>query len=250
MTKQSGLGQRLYIQGFDVSGDVGSYTMRSSAAVLDVTGIDKNAHERIHGIRDGEVSFNCWFNNASDETFDLLDSLPDTNVLAMILTSTTAGQPAFALTAKQVNYDWNRGADGSLAGTVQLLGASGVPLEYATLLAASKTHASATDEVGIDAGAQSTSGAIGFLQHFSAASGTVEYDLEDSSNSTNGTDGAWANLGAFTDVATPYAPTAQRIVVAGTVERWVRVSTNGTFTDAQFAAAFRRLRSTDYDASA
>ena len=245
--KQSGLGMKLYLQGMDMSGDVGAIsTMRSSVAVLDVTPIDKTAHERLPGLRDGEITFNVFFNNADDETHDALAALPTTDVLCMVLTGTTRGDPVICLTAKQVNYDWQRGADGSMLGTVQLLAASGVPLEYGLLLAARTTHASATDETGIDFGAQTVAGAIGYLQHFSAASGTVE----DSSDSTNGVDGSWANLGAFSDVATPYAPIAQRIEISGTVERWVRASTNGIFTNAVFAMAFRRLRATDYDAAA
>lgn len=251
MAKSSGLGMRLYLQGLDMSGDVGAIsTMRSSVAVIDVTDITLSAYQRIAGLRDGEITFNVFFNNATGETHDALAALPTTDVLCMVLTSTTAGQPVICLTAKQINYDWTRNADGSMLGTVQLLAATGVPLEYGLLLAAKGTHASADDETGIDFGAQTTAGAIGYLQHFSAASGTVEYDLEDSSDSTNGADGTWANLGAFSDVATPYAPIAQRIEISGTVERWVRASTNGTFTDASFAMAFRRLRATDYDAAA
>lgn len=251
MAKTSGLGQRLYLHGFDISGDVGAInTIRSSVNPLDVTGIDKDAMERIHGLRDGEITFNVFFNTATDQEHDALSSLPTTDVLCMVLTGTTAGDPVFCLTAKQINYDWTRNADGSMQGSVQLLAATGVPLEYAELLTAKVTHASADDETGIDFGAQTTAGAVGFLQHFDADSGTVEYDLEDSSDSTTGADGSWANLGAFTDVATPYAQTAQRIEIQGTVERWVRASTNGTFTNADFAMAFRRLRATDYDANA
>ena len=251
MAKSSGLGMRLYLQGLDISGDVGAIgTIRSSMAAIDVTGIDKSAVERIAGMRDGEITFSVFFNSAVGETHDALAALPTTDVLAMVLTGTTRGDPVFCLTAKQVNYDWSRNADGSMQGTVQLLAAAGVPIEYGSLLVAKTTHASATDETGIDAGAQSTYGAIGFLQHFSAASGTVEYDLEDSADSTNGVDGVWANLGAFSDVVTPYAAIAQRIAISGTVERWTRASTNGTFTNAVLAMAIRRLRSADYDAAA
>jgi len=241
---------RLYLQGHDLSGDIGAInTIRSTVAALDVTGIDKDAVERIPGMRDGEISFNVWFNPATGESHEYLSTLPTADVLAMVLTSTTAGQPVICMIAKQVNYDWSRNADGSMQGAVQLLSTSGVPLEYGLLLAPLTTHASAADETGIDFGAQTTAGAVGFLQHFAAASGTVEYDLEDSANSTNGVDGTWANLGAFADVATPYAPIAQRIEVQGDVERWVRASTNGTFVNADFAMAFRRLRATDYDAN-
>lgn len=257
--KKSGVGMRLYLQGLDLSGDVGAInTIRSSAAVLDVTAISSSAMERIYGLRDGEISFNVFFNDlgsanragATGSSFLSLSALPSTDVLAMVTMGTTLGDSAFCISAKQVNYDWTRNQDGSFVGTVQLLGATGVtPMEYAVLLLAKTTHASATDATGIDFGAQTTSGAVGFLQHFSAASGTVEYDIEDSSDSTNGVDGTWANLLAFSDVATPYAAIAQRVEVSGTVERWTRAATNGTFTNAVLAMALRRRASTDYDAA-
>lgn len=258
MSKQAGLGMRLYLQGLDLSGDVGAInTIRTSSAPLDVTGIDKSAMERILAKRDGEISFTCFFNDgaaanragAAGSSFYALSALPTTDVLALVLMSTTRGAVVWALTAKQINYDWQNNADGSLTGTVQLLGAAGFPLENGRLLVAKTTHASADDETGYDHGAQTTSGAVGFLQHFAAASGTVEYDIEDSSDSTDGDDGNWANLLAFSDVATPYAAIAQRVAVAGTVERWVRASTNGTFTNAVFAMALRRRQSGDFDAA-
>jgi hypothetical protein len=249
---------RLYLQGLDLSGDVGAInTIRASRSVLDVTGIDKGGIERILAIGDGEISFNTFFNDgaaanragATGSSFLALSALPTTDVIAMVLKGTTAGDAVFCLSAKQVNYDWTRGQDGSLVGTIQLLGAAGVPLEFGKLLVAKTTHASATDQTGIDFGAQTTSGAVGYLQHFSAATGTVEYDLEDSANSTNGVDGSWANLLAFSDVATPYAAIAQRVEVSGTVDRWTRASTNGTFTNAVFAMALRRREATDIDAA-
>lgn len=250
MAKKSGIGQALYLHGYDLTGDVGAVnTCAARRAALDVTALDKGAMERIYGLGDGEISFNCFFNDATGQEHDALKSLPTTDVLAMYLMGTTRGDRVATLSGKQVNYDWNRGADGSLLGTVQIIGAAGVALEWADLLKAKGTHASATDETGLDGSAQSTSGAVGYLQHFSAASGTVEYDIEDSSDSTNGIDGVWANLLAFSDVATPWARTAQRVAVAGTVERWVRASTNGTFTTAVFAMAFRRRLATDLDAA-
>ena len=68
-------------------------------------------------------------------------------------------------------------------------------------------------------------------------------------NGTNGVDGAWANLLAFSDVATPYNPIASRVAVNGTVEKWTRASTNGTFTTAVFAMGLRRRQTADVDAA-
>lgn len=245
MPKKTGLGMRLFLHGYDLSGDVGAInTIRWSGAPLDVTAIDKSAMERIIGRHDSEITFNVFFNDAALAEHSLLSTLPTTDVLALVLAGTTRGDKTFAMTAKQVNYDWTRNADGSLIGTVQLLSTGGFPMETGRLLVAKTTHASATDETALDHGAQTTSGAVGFLQHFSAATGTVEYDIEDSADNNT-----FANLLAFSDVATPYAPIAQRVAVSGTVDRYVRASTNGTFTTAVFSMGLRRRGAGDFDAA-
>ena len=240
MAKQSGLNHRFYVHGYDLSGDIAVINgAGSTSAIQEVTGLDKSAYERIYGLEDGKLSFNCFFNDASSQEHAALKALPRTDRLIMWLLGVTAGAQVACLLGKQMDYDWNRGADGALMGTVNAKG-NGYALEWALLLKVKGTHASPTDETGINYGSQTTAGAVGFLQHFSAASGTVEYDIEDSSDSTNGVDGVWANLLAFTDVATPYAPTAERVAVAGTVEKWTRASTNGTFTNAAFSIALKR----------
>lgn len=244
MAKQSGLGQRLYIEGMDVSGDVGAITgFRVSRATQDVTGLDKSAMERILALADGELGFNLFYDPDSPE-LEYLGDLPTADAQGLWLLGTTRGDPCWAIVGKVPTYDWARSADGALLGTVQLQSAAGVAPEPAELLVAKTTHESATDEDALDGGASSSSGGVGFLQHFDAASGTVEYDIEDSADNDT-----FANLLAFADVETPYDPIAERVEVAGTVERYVRASTNGTFTDAVFAMAFRRRASTDNDAA-
>jgi len=245
---------RLYIAGYDISGDVGSIeSIGSPVGELPGTGISSSAMERLFGKRDGMVDFTAYFNDDStagaEGEHTALSSLPTTDRLALVLKGTTLDDPVAALTAKQLNYDPSRNADGSLTESVQLRAAAGVALEWGNLLVAKTTHASASTETGKDDGAQTTSGAVGFLQAFDAASGTVEYDIDDSSDSTNGVDGSWATLLSFTDVAAASHPTAERVAVNGTVERWVRAVTEGTFTDADFAMAIRRRESTDVDAA-
>lgn len=255
MAKSSGIGQRLYIGGYDVSGDTGQInSIGSPINLLNVTGVDKAAFERIYGLRDGQISFTAFFNPATDAAHDALSPLPTADVLVLYLTGTTRGDPCAALTAKQIGYDGTRGADGSLTFLVDAQGTAGLFLEWGRLLVAKTTHGSATDETGIlaEGGAQTTAGAVGFLQHFGAAdpipTGTIEYDIEDSSDSTNGVDGAWANLLAFSNVATPWAEIAERVAVDGTVEKWVRASTNGAFSNADFAMGFRRRVANEVDA--
>ena len=254
MVKKSGIGQRLYVHGFDISGDVGQIDgIGSPIALLDVTSIDKSGVERIMGRRDARIAFSAFFNKAADREHLALKGLPTTDVLAVVLFGTTLGDEMAAISAKQINYDATRGGDGAFGFGVELLGSAGFPLEYGLVLVAKTTsHTSnGSDETGINFGSQTTIGAVGFLQHFedTSPSGTIEYDIEDSSDSTNGDDGSWANLLAFSDVATPWAGIAERIVAAGTVEKWTRASTNGTFTNASFSMSLRRRQTGDYDAA-
>lgn len=253
MVKQSGIGQKCYVHGFDISGDVGQLNnIGSPIGLLDVTPIDVEAMERIMGRRDADISFTAFFNKAADREHLALKDLPTTDVLAVVLFGTTVGDEMAAISAKQINYDAARAAGGAFGFGVQLLGSAGFPLEYGLLLVAkTASHTSADDETGINFGAPSASGAVGFLQHFedTSPSGTIEYDIEDSSDSGDGDDGSWANLLAFSNVATPWAGIAERVAVSATVEKWTRASTNGTFTNASFSMSLRRRVSGDYDAA-
>ena len=245
MAKKSGLGNKFYVHGHDLSGDVGAInSCETRVALLDTTSIEETQHTRLQGLSDGEISFNAFFNDATAQEHEALSGLLTIDRLVMYLTGVAAGDSVACLTAKQINYSWNRGADGALLGTIQAL-SNADPVEWAELLVAKVTHSSAADETGVNFGSQTTLGGVGFLQHFSTASGTVEYDIEDSSDSTDGDDGVWANLLAFSDVVDPWAQIAQRVEVTGTVEKWVRASTNGTFTTAVFAMAFFRGAAND-----
>jgi hypothetical protein len=61
MPKQSGLGDNLYYNGFDVSGSVMSVDKISGGpALLDTTAIKQFANARIGGVRDAGMSFTTW----------------------------------------------------------------------------------------------------------------------------------------------------------------------------------------------
>ncbi len=244
MAKRSGIGQQFYFHGVDMSGDVGSLSsMSTPRGTQDITGIDKNAHEFILTQSDGSFAWECFFNKEAGGTHLTLGALPSTDVHIMWMVGETLGDRTFCAIVKEIDYAPARNADGSLNISVTAQLSAGSPGDWCRMLASKTTHASESDETGhlVDSGGSQTSqGGVGYLQHFSAASGTVEYDLEDSLNSADGDDGDWVNLGAFEDVATPYTATAQRLEVTGDVEKYVRISTNGTFTTAVFAAAFRR----------
>ena len=124
MAKRGGLGQRLMVGGYNIGGDVGAINSASvSRGVHDNTDIEKSAHTRELLLADGSMSFAAWFDDATEALHDALGGLPTTDQLVLWATGASVGDPALILTGKQINYDWQRAADGSLAGTVDLLNA-------------------------------------------------------------------------------------------------------------------------------
>ena len=245
MAKQSGLGDRAFVQGYDLSGDVASLSRIAGGPGLgDLTGIDSSAHERIGLLRAGEIAFTSWFNDASLQEHAALSPLPLTNVIVSYLRGTTLGNPAACMTAKQINYDPTRNQDGSLQIAVQALSAhSVVGLEWCEQLTAGKvTHASATNVASRDYGSVSTLfGASAYWQVFSLGSGTVDGEIQDSANDVDFVAVTGLGFAALT------ARGAERVATAtgATIRQYVRFASTDTFTDAVLWAAFiRHLTST------
>lgn len=245
MSKSSGLGNRLYIDGYDISGDVGAISsLTTPRGVQENTGIDKSAVERLLLLSDGELSFDTFFNDATDQLHDVLSTLPTTNRQGIFAKSTTRGEPGFAMVCKQINYDWTRSADGALAGTTQLMNADGNTPAWGDMIAVKETIASAGDLTGhIDASDASTAdGVVAYLQIFTLGSGTPVITLQDSSDTTDGDDGSWSTIGTFTINS---ARSAERLSVAGTIEKGLRIEASGTFTNLVVAALIRRGTAND-----
>lgn len=239
MAKQTGLAQQFYVGGRDISGDVAAIAECSCPrALLDVTAINASARERLNGLADGWIVFNTWFNDAANQEHAALKGLPTADVQVGYWDAATVGQPVAMLTAKQVDYDWVRAADGALKGKVQCLG-NGNALEWGEALTAGMiTHASATSSASKDDTAATTRGIIGQLQIKSIATGTPTMVIQESSD--DGVADPFTAKLSFAAVAAASAPTAERATASGTVERYLRATTTGIFTTALFAIAYRR----------
>lgn len=244
MAKSTGLGQNFYLGGHDLSGDVGSLeNVSTPMTTLDATGIDKSAMERIAGTHSGEISFSTYFNDAALQEHIALKGLPTTDVLASYTMGTALGDTSAHIVAKQINYDWTRGADGSLMGTVQLLSNS-VGLEWGELVTAGKiTLSSAGSTVGSVAGAGTSNGCAAVLHVFSLSSGTPTFKVQHSSDTSNGSDGSWSDLITFTI----QAQGVERLSASGTCSKGLRITSTGTFSNAVIAVTLRRGESTDVE---
>ncbi len=240
MAKQSGLGDNLYVAGYDLSGDIGSLgSVSGGPAALEVTGINKSAFERLGGKRDGALEYTAFFNKATDQAHPRLKLLPTTDQIVSYLRGAALGGQAACLVAKQLNYDGSRNEDGSLTFKVNAV-ANAFGLEWGRNLTAGKrTDGSAANGTGVDFAAATAFGLQAYLQVFAFTGTSATIKLQESSD--NGSGDAYADVtgGAFALVT---GVTSERVATAGNlaVERWLRVVTTGVFSNLVFAVVVAR----------
>jgi len=240
MAKSSGMGMKVVVDGYDISGDFQSLgRLGGGPAVIETTGVDKSAFERIGGRRDGAIDAVTYFNTdtiaggaATDRSHLVLRSLPLTD--RMVSVAHPASGEAWNVIAKQGNYDPTVAADGAITIAVNAL-ANGYGLEPAKLLtiAGTATQGGQGSLLGVDFGAAGAFGLQAHLQLLAFTGTSVVVKLQQSSD--NGVGDAWADVtgGAFASLT---ARGTQRIetVRNQAVERYLRVTTTGTFTNAVF----------------
>lgn len=227
--KQSGLGDRFVVGGANISGDVGSIQrIGGGPAPLDLTDITQSGYDREGGLRTGGMDWSCWFDKQTGQSHLTLSALPRTDVAATYMRGNAAGSPAASCVGKQIDYSGSRAADGSfpLSCSVQ---SNAYGLEWGLQLSAGlQTDTVAGNGASLD-GAASTSNGAQFYLHVTALTGTnVVVKVQDSADNS-----AWLDLSgaAFTSKT---AVGWERIAVTGTVRRYLRVVTSGTFSSATF----------------
>lgn len=238
MAKQSGLGDNLYVAGYDLSGDIQALSnISGGVAPLDVTAINKSAMERIGGLRDGAIEAVSYFNPAENQAHDRFSSLPTADVIVTYCRGTTLGNPAACLVGKQIDYAGSRAADGAFTFNVSAQ-ANGYGLEWCTQMTAGKrSDTEATEGTSVDFGAAGTNGFQAYLHIFSLTGDDITVKIQESSDNDPGGEGdefADVTGGSFTEAT---GITSERIAKTGNVERYLRVVTTGTFTECTFAVA-------------
>ena len=240
MAKVNGLGVRLYAAGYDLSGDVNvvdsiGYTQQ----LLDVTTLDLAARARIAGMSDSSLTVNGWFEAASDHAAYTSNTgkLPTADQIVFTQMGTALGDPFCGMTAKEATYVVNRAPGSALATTATYSSTAGEQAEWGVTLTASKTtNASAASGTGVDNAASSANGCVAYLEAMSLVSGTCVVKVQHSTDNST-----WADLITFTSVTTAGVPFAQRSTASGTINRYLRVNTSGTFSTIVFVAGVARL---------
>jgi len=237
MAKSTGLAQKFFHGIYDLSGDIGSVSSWSTpVAVLDVTGIDKSAIERVQGLSDGTVSFNAFFNDAAAAEHVAL-RVPSSGAVVTWAMGSTVGDVAGMMQGQGVSYDPTRGPDGGLAFDVEMVNYASPAVWGVMLTPGLKTDTSAANGATLDQGAQTTAGAEAILHVTSFTGSNFTATVQDSANGSD-----WGTLKAFTQVTDTGS---ERVTVSGTVERYVRVISTGTFNPVSFAVSFRRGEAVD-----
>lgn len=242
MAKSSGLGDQLFVGGYDIGADINSIgSLATPRESLPGTDITQSAMARLFGKRDGMAEFTSYFNPSPARAHVALSALPRTDVHVMYLRGQSLGGPGIGLVGKEISYDPTRGDDGSLlVGTSVQSNAFG--LDWGKQLTVGKqTDASATETANIDTTASASFGWQAYLQAFSLGSGTATVTLEDSAD-----DVTYDPLtgGAFANVTGQTVERLQSSSATAVVRRYVRVTTTGVFTNLAFAVIFTKNKNT------
>jgi len=246
MAKSSGLGDKLLIAGRDLSNDTASISsMHGGPALLDVTGIDKSARERLGGQRDGGIEFATFLNDATGKQHLTLRGLPTTDVHAMYLRGQAIGSGAACLIGKQADYKATRPADGSMGFVIPMLANGyGIEMDGRQLTAGIRTDTGATNGTSDDElGAATAFGWSAYLQVTEFTGTDCTISIEDSANNSafSAISGA-----SFTQLAAgnpaPFYQRLQSSSATAAVRRYVRVvtATTGGFTSVSFVVVFIR----------
>lgn len=238
MAKTSGLGDNLYVAGYNLSGDINAIDKISGGpAALDMTGIDKSAIERVGGLRDGGIDATAFFNPSTGQAHERFSALPTADTIITYCRGTTLGNGAASCVAKQIGYDGKRGNDGSLTFSVSAQ-ANGYGVEWGEQLTAGiRNDTTATNGSSLDYGATIGTTAFGLQMyvHLFAFTGT-SVTIKIQSSTDDGGGDAFADItGATTGALTTVGATRVATATNASVERYLRVVTTGTFSVANFS---------------
>jgi len=127
MAKQTGLGDYLAVDNSagalkDISNDItGGYGVNMGQALIDVTGLDKSAIERLTGTSDGDVTLTGTFNPATNKSHDVFKVRTGTRTFDLRVGGNDSTNPSCTMEMKVANYNLARDAStGAMVWSVTL----------------------------------------------------------------------------------------------------------------------------------
>lgn len=224
MAKQTGIGANLWVDAFNVTGDVGAVdAINSSRTQIDVTDIEHDFVERLPGIGDGSIAFSGYYNPSSGGLHQAIGSAFSTAIsIVTVALGTAIGSYAASIGAAKTDYGVTRGADGSLATSVSAASGIGYGTDWGVLLAG-RASVTGTASTTVDGLAATSKGAQAYLHVVSVQAGTVTITVQDSSDNSS-----FSNVTGLSFTATS-AGTAEYKATAGTaaIGRYLRYNVSG-----------------------
>lgn len=252
MSKGSGLGMGLDVDGIDLSGDVNMIGKIGGGPnnTVEMTGIDKLAYERQGLLRTGVLEWVSYFNPAAGAAHPKLSALSTADQVALVrFAPQVIGGAGAGHVCKQLDYGWNRSSDGGLLLDVKTI-CNGFGIEFGQMLTAGKrSDTTATNGSSYDYGATVGTTNFGlqfYYQLYSFTGTSVTIKIQSSSDDAVGdpyADVTGATTGALSAIGAGRIATSNVLAI----ERYLRVATTGTFSQATFAVlACRNLTATAF----
>lgn len=229
---------RVYVNGFDLSAFFKSVSGSEEVEAHDSTTLGATAKTYMPGLVDATLSAEGLFSGAAGATDAVLSAAlrGRTPVLWNWLPAGDVdGAFGYGMLAISTNYEIDTPVDDLVSVTAEAQ--SNVGLERTQILHPLAARAVTGNGVARDHGAATGNGGVGYLQ-VTAASGTtlnlvgrIQHSVDNS---------VWVDLITF--AAATATGNAQRLTVAGTVNRWTRATwaITGTTPSFTFFAAFDR----------
>lgn len=243
MAIESGLGARLLVDEFNVSGSTASIGgVRMTMAQIDRTTIDLSAMARLNGKRSGGFDVTSLFDDAAGGSHPVLSTMPTTDRQVSYLHDADRGAAAFACLAKQTLFVPNRTTEGALEiGTSVEANATGVE-GGRSLTAGVENSTGAENLTGVDelgAAGSTNFGLQAYLHVISFTGTSVTVTIQDSDDDGSGDAYAAVTGAAFTAAS---AVGTERIATGRTenVKRWLRLNLAGTYSDVDLAVVVVR----------
>lgn len=138
MAKISGLGDYFAVDNSagslkDISNDVTNLGVNVGQNLIDITGLDKSAMERLIALGDGSFTVSGVFNAAADKSHDVFKTRTGTRTVDYKIGGNTSTNPYLTMECLVSEYNLTHGADGSLNWTAGLQLQSGTTPTWGTV---------------------------------------------------------------------------------------------------------------------
>ena len=126
MAKQTGLGDYVAVDDSsgavrDLSNDIsGGYGINIAQELLDTTGLDKSARERLTGMSDSDVTLTGTFNPASNKSHDVFKTRTTARTFDLRVGGNTSSNPKLAMEMMIASYNLSRDSSGQMTWTATL----------------------------------------------------------------------------------------------------------------------------------